>query len=171
MKPTARQYQPRHLWQAGSELLRSLPLSTTLIKFLIVGGIGYVVNQAALFLSYDTPLLFFLPAKDTAADLLFVTHTDIRLFIASVIGVEAAIISNFHWHERWTFRDRQRRTPTLLRFLRFNGVSIGSPIIAVATVNTLTPIFGMSPYVSNTIGIALGALWNWVWGTRWIWPR
>jgi putative flippase GtrA len=46
-----------------------------------------------------------------------------------------------------------------------------SPIIVVVTVNTLTPLFGISPYVSNTIGIAAGFMWNWTWNTLVIWPQ
>ena len=159
------------LAKTAQAVLERLPVSTTFIKFVIVGGIGYLVNQFTLLLVYDSPLFGFLPAKDTDFDFILFTHPDIRLFIASVIAVEAAVVSNFNWHERWTFRHRERRAPTIIRFLRFNLTSIGSPLIAVATVNTLTPMFDMSPYIANTIGIGLGTTWNWAWNTLVIWPR
>jgi putative flippase GtrA len=152
-------------------VLQRLPVSPTLIKFLIVGGIGYLVNQFTLFLVYDSPLFVFLPAQGTDFGFILFTHPNVRLFIASVIAVEAGIVSNFYWHERWTFRHRERRAPAIVRFLKFNLTSIGSPLIAVATINTLTPAFGISPYIANTIGIALGSTWNWIWDTRVIWPR
>lgn len=146
-----------------------LPLPTTFTKFLIVGAIGYLINQFTLFLVYDTPLLWFLPTKETDIDLGLFTHTDIRLFLATVVAVEAAIISNFTWHERWTFRDRAQSKPRFLRFAQFNVTSIGSPIISVATVNILTPAFGVSPYITNSLGIALGLIWNWLWNTQLVW--
>jgi putative flippase GtrA len=152
-------------------VVERLPVSTTFVKFLIVGGIGYLVNQFTLFTVYDSPVFTFLPARGTDFDFILFTHTDIRLFIASVMAVEAAILSNFYWHERWTFRHRERRSLRPIRFLKFNCTSIGGPLIAIATVNILTPVFDMSPYIANTIGIGLGFIWNWVWNTLVIWPR
>lgn len=51
------------------------------------------------------------------------------------------------------------------RFLKFDLTSAVSPIIVMVTVNTLTPLFGVSPYISSTIGIAAG------WNTLIILPR
>jgi putative flippase GtrA len=152
-------------------MLQRLPVSATFIKFLIVGGVGYLVNQFMLFLLYDSPLSSILPAKGTDFDLIFFTHPDIRLLIASAIAVEASIVSNFFWHERWTFHDRDRRTSLPIRLGTFNFTSIGSPLISVATVNILAPNFGVNPYIANTIGIGLGTAWNWTWNSRVIWPR
>lgn len=152
-------------------MLQRLPVSATFIKFLIVGGVGYLVNQFTLFLLYDSPLSSILPAKGTDFDLIFFTHPDIRLLIASAIAVEASIVSNFFWHERWTFHDRDRRASLLIRFGTFNFTSIGSPLISVATVNILVPNFGVNPYIANTIGIGLGTAWNWTWNSMVIWPQ
>jgi len=71
--------------------------------------------------------------------------------LATVLAVEAAIVHNFLWHERWTWADRieaglQARTHTsatssgrasrLARFLRFNGatalVSIGGNVVLMS---------------------------------------
>ncbi len=151
--------------------IRRLPLPTTLTKFLIVGGIAYLINQFALFLLYDSPVFWFLPAKDTEASLGLFNHPDIRLLISSILAVEVAIFFQFNSHERWTFRDRAHKGWAPLRFLKFNLTSAVSPIIVVVTVNTLTPLFGISPYISNTIGIAAGMTWNWTWNTLVIWPQ
>ena len=52
--------------------------------------------------------------------------------IATVLAVEAAILHNFVWHERWTWADRLVRaegetTPSrasrVARLLRFNGIA------------------------------------------------
>jgi putative flippase GtrA len=145
--------------------------SSTLIKFSIVGAIGYLVNQFFLYLLYDSPVFPFLPEKDTSARIVFFTHPDVRLLIATIVGVEAAIVSNFLWHNLWTFSDRSRRLPIFLHFVTFNITSIGSPIISVTTVNVLTPHFGVNAYIANSIGIALGMIWNWVWNTQLIWRK
>jgi putative flippase GtrA len=141
---------------------------TTLLKFLVVGAIGFFVNQFFLFLLYDTPVLWFLPKAETQADVLFVTVGDVRLLIASIVAVEISIVSNFFFHDRWTFRDRQKK-PLPIRFAQFNLTSFGSPVISVATINVLTPNFGIHYFISNSIGIALGMSWNWLWNTRLVW--
>jgi len=141
---------------------------TTLLKFLVVGAIGFFVNQFFLFLLYDTPVLWFLPKAETQADVLFVTVGVVRLLIASIVAVEISIVSNFFFHDRWTFRDRQKK-PLPIRFAQFNLTSFGSPLISVATINVLTPNFGIHYFISNSIGIALGMSWNWLWNTRLVW--
>ena len=171
MKPQVQDQPTSGLIRAAQSLLERLHVSTTFAKFLIVGGGSYLVNQLTLLLVYDSPVFAFLPAKDTDFHFIFFTHPDIRLFIASVMAVEAAVVSNFYWHDRWTFRHRQRRAQPIVRFFQFNLTSIGSPIIAVATINVLTRIFDISPYIANTIGIGLGTIWNWTWNTRVIWRR
>ncbi len=145
--------------------------SSTFVRFSIVGAVGYLVNQFFLFLLYDSPAFPFLPEKDTDARIVFFTHPDVRLLIATVVAVEVAILSNFLWHNVWTFSDRSRRLPMLLRWLAFNITSIGSPIISVTTVNILTPNFGINAYIANSIGVALGMTWNWMWNTRVIWRK
>ncbi len=171
MKPEATQGSSLGLGRSTTSLLHRMAVSPTVIKFVIVGGIGYLVNQFILFLLYDSPLATVLPAKGSHLNLIFVTHSDARLFIASAVALEAAILSNFLWHENWTFRHRDRRRWLPLRFLTFNGTSFGSPVISFATINILTPTFGISPYIANTIGICVGASWNWTMNSMFIWPR
>jgi putative flippase GtrA len=146
------------------------PGSFTLGRFLLVGTIGYLVNQFSLFLFYDTHVLWFLPGKDVQKDIGLLTIGDSRLLIASIAAVELSIVSNFLWHDRWTFQDRVKK-PLYLRFAQFNTTSLGSPIIAISTLNILTPHFGIHYLVANSIGIMLGVTWNWLWNTRFIWRR
>jgi putative flippase GtrA len=146
-------------------------LPTTLIKFVIVGGIGFVIYQAMFALIYDSPVFWFLPAKDTETNLLLFTHPDIRLLIASIIGVEVAIFFQFNSHERWTFRRRDRGGTILVRFAKFNASSFVSPLIIVVTVNVMSTVFGTSPYIANFVGVGLGFVWNWTIGSMVIWPH
>src|SRR6266571_7495470 len=145
-------------------LARRLHLPTTLLKFLIVGGIGFLINLVMLFLLYDSPLFWFLPAKHSHVDLGLVTVKDSRLLIASVLAVEAAIIVQFNLHERWTFRQRARKGLGILRFAKYNVSSIVSPVIIVVTTNVLTPVLplsGLSPYAANGVGVLIGFSYHW----------
>ena len=55
---------------------------------------------------------------------------------ATAIAVEAAILHNFLWHERWTWADRTSSGGLLGRLIRFNGatalISIGGNVALMA---------------------------------------
>ena len=171
MRPELVNQADQGLMGAASELAHRLHLPTTLIKFLMVGGLAFVVYQLFLYLLYDSPVFWFLPVKDTDADLVFFTHPDIRLLIASIVAVELAIVFQFNSHERWTFRGRPRGDWILPRFIKFNISSIVSPIIIVITTNVLTLAFGVSPYISAMVGVLIGFAWNWTMTSLLIWPK
>lgn len=149
-------------------LAARLHISPEFLKFLLVGSIAYVISQAALLLLYD--VLPILPARDRDFDFGLFTHPDIRLLLASALAVQIAIVFKFYALENWTFRDRPRRGWGLARFLQFNASCIVSPIIVVTTVNVLTPVFGISPYLSNTAGTLFGFFANWLFSAYLIWP-
>jgi putative flippase GtrA len=147
---------------------RRLHLPVTLLKFLFIGVLAYFVNQAALFLLYDVAPFF--PDKDTRIDLILFTYPDVRLLICSFLAVECAIAFKFGIHEHWTFRDRRREGPVLSRLVQFNLSSFLIPVFNLAAVNILTPVFDISPYISNTIGAVIGFTVNWLLSTHIIWP-
>jgi putative flippase GtrA len=150
-------------------LAARLRVSPSFVRFILVGVVSYGVAQAVLLLLYD--VLPLLPRKDRELDFGLFSHPDVRLLIASMVAVECAIIFKFFAHEHWTFRDRPQRGWIVLRFLKFNASCIASPIVVVLTVNVLTPTFGISPYVSNTIGTGLGFIANWAFSAYLIWPH
>ena len=91
-------------------------------KFNLVGGMGIVVQFAALFL-LKSALHF-------------------NYLAATAIAVEAAVVHNFVWHEQFTWADRMKADPpqtlwrrSLARFVRFhltNGaVSIAGNLAAL----------------------------------------
>ena len=137
-----------------------------LAKFLAVGGVAFLVNQAVLALLYEYGLSWMPRSASTP-----IGDIDVALLVASVIAVEVSIIARFLLNDAWTFRDRRDR-PFWQRFVQSNLGSFGSPLISLATVNVLTPVFGISYLVANAIGIALGLAWNWGWSSRVVWrPR
>lgn len=163
-------------------LAHRLHLPTTFVKFVIVGGVGFLIFQFFLFLIYDAPLVWFLPSQDTSADFGLFTLSDIRLLIASIVAVEIAIISQFNLHDRWTFRWRPRDGWIGQRFIKFQISSIMSPIIVVVTVNALTPVLRnaaddesligtLAPYMSSAVGVLMGFVWNWTLNSLIIWPH
>lgn len=57
--------------------------------------------------------------------------------LATAVAVEAAILHNFLWHERWTWADRPAES-RLARLLQFNGMTA---VISVAGNVALMAVF------------------------------
>lgn len=144
-----------------------------MLKFLLVGALGYLIYQALLFLLYDAPILPFLPDKDTSADILFFQHDDLRLLIATLVATEMSIVGVFAGHNTWTFRHRQTvRRPLWLRFGQFNAKALVSTLgILTVTVNILILRFDLYHFVAVPIGVALAFTWNWLWDSQIIWRQ
>ena len=153
--------------------------SRMFVKFLIVGAIGYLINAIVLGLLnrgqiyslqiLDKPLLYFLPTLESAHRLFFLRID--RLFIASLISIQLSIISNFIFHDNWTFRHRDRGGQTVLRLIKFNLTSLGSPIIQFISIMALARIFMMHEQMGLAIGVVLGIFFNYFANTFWIWKQ
>lgn len=115
------------------------------LKFNAVGAMGIFVQLAAL------------------AALVDLFHTG--YLVATAAAVEAAVLHNFLWHERWTWMDRTRGQEDfgllLARLLRFN-VSTGLVSIAsnLILMHVLAGQFGIHYLLANVLTIATCALAN-----------
>jgi putative flippase GtrA len=96
------------------------------------------------------------------AILALLVRTGMHYLAATAIAVEAAVLHNFLWHERWTWRDRPAagiaRLDRLWRFHVCNGLVslIGNLIL----MRTLVGLVGMQPVVANAIAVLACALVN-----------
>jgi dolichol-phosphate mannosyltransferase len=115
-------------------------------KFLVVGGLGVVVNTLLLALLYQ---LAHLP-----------------LLLASAIAVEASIIHNYLWNDRWTFA---RSSWALPRLVKFNMVSLAGLIITTGVLWTLVTYIHMAYLLANLVGIGIATVWNFAVNSRWTW--
>ena len=142
----------------------------TLGRFLLVGAGGYLAYQLFLFVAYDSSLLWFLPAKDTAMRIIFFTHPDVRLLFSTLLAAQFAIIFAFTAHTNWTFRNRQvMGKPLWLRFGQFNAkalVSTGG--IMTVVVNALVLGLGLHHVLAVPVGVLVAFNWNWMWDSQFI---
>lgn len=166
----SRQEQLRSL---GEALRQQLASHIALVRFALVGGSGYLLYQGVLFLMYDSPLFWFLPAKDTSANIIFFEHGDVRLLITTLVATVLTLVGVFTGHNLWTFRDRNSvGKPLWLRFGQFvAAASVAAFGIVTVTVNVLTVQFDMYHFVALPIGVALAAIWDWLWYSQFIWRR
>ena len=102
-----------------------------------------------------------------AALWLLTTFGGVNYFVATLLAVGLAIVHNFLWHIRWTWRDRRQPAGALPMFARFvaaNGiVSFAGNAIVMAA---LTGRAGLPPVPANVIAIGACALVNFWLGDR-----
>lgn len=103
------------------------------------------------------------------------TMLDWNLSLAKVCAAETAILNNFLWNERWTFRTRIEPTPTfrtlLLRLGRFNLICLSGIAISVGLLNFQVRVLNANPYVANLIAIVIVSLWNFYLSSKFGWQR
>jgi putative flippase GtrA len=121
--------------------------------FITVGVLGFLVQTAAL------------------ASLMSVAHW--TWLPATLVAVELAVLHNFCWHERWTWRDQAvARVPTLAachRLLRFHAAN-GLVSIAgnAALMALLVAVAGMPAVTANVLVVAAMSVANFVMADRWV---
>lgn len=128
---------------------RSL-LMIHLLKFNAVGVLGFGLQSAALFLFTHTPYHF-------------------SYLAATATAVELAVLHNFVWHQRWTWRDRPSLTSreTLRRLVKFNltngAVSIAGNLVLMSL---LVGHLGLPITGANLLSVAGCAIFNFILADR-----
>jgi putative flippase GtrA len=90
-------------------------------------------------------------------------QVELHYLVATVLAVESAIIHNFFWHERWTWRDRGLlgAPGRLQRLLRFN---LGAGLISITGNVVFMSVFvgklGLHYLIGNLASIAACAILN-----------
>ncbi|MYD70561.1 MAG: GtrA family protein [Acidobacteria bacterium] len=108
--------------------------------------------------------------------LVLVTLTEVANFaylVATGLAVECAILHNFVWHERWTWRDRGIGMPGWAgRLLRFNLVT-GTLSISANVVFTglYAEAFGIHYAFANLMAIASCSVLNFIANDRFVFRR
>lgn len=121
------------------------------LKFNAVGGLGIGVQLAVLAVLKSGLYLDYL--------------------LATGLAVEAAVLHNFLWHERYTWADRVRPSwkKSMMRLLRFNlstgAISIGGNLALMK----LFVGWGHANYlVANGAAIVLCSLFNFLVSEQWV---
>ncbi|MBP9700600.1 glycosyltransferase family 2 protein [Candidatus Woesebacteria bacterium] len=142
-----------------------------LFKFGVVGGIGFIINFSLLFILSRINTVYAL--AETISTLPFLGFVNAS-GLASAIGAEFAIISNFILNNSWTFQDRQSTDAisTLLKFLQFNVSSFAAVAIQLLVVSIGTGLTGQTS-LSKTAWLvcatAIGMVVNYTIYSKVIW--
>jgi len=123
------------------------------LAFIAVGCIGFVVQITVL------AVLTLGRHWSTAA--------------ATALAVEAAVLINFFWHERWTWRDRSDdRTQWFQRLWRFQLTNGATSLAGDVMVTVLSAgLLGIHPIFANVLAVALLSVVNYLAADRWVFVR
>ncbi|MEM3832239.1 MAG: glycosyltransferase [Thermoprotei archaeon] len=139
-----------------SEMLRYLNLILKLneyriIKFMMVGVIGILVNEGVLY---------------------YLVENSLKLIYASPLAIETSIISNHLLNNIWTFKTRStKKINTYLDSLAKYHVSVLlGAIVNFASLVLLTSL-GFHYLLSNILGIFLGFISNYLFSEHFVWKR
>ena len=119
------------------------PLTVRWLKFNAIGALGIVVQMGCFALLFS------------------VLH--LNYLAATALAVEAAVLHNFVWHERYTWKDRPGggRRQAALRLARFHaGNGLISILGNVILMRLLAGGLHINHYLASGISIALCALLN-----------
>ncbi len=97
------------------------------LKFLVVGGLGFIINTVVL---------------------VFGVKIGFNPSLSGPAGAELAIVSNFLLNNFWTFSDRTITSWNVLpgKFLQFNLLSLGSVAIQFIFLKTGEKIIGLESF-------------------------
>jgi putative flippase GtrA len=98
----------------------------------------------------------------------------LNYLLTTALAVEAAVLHNFLWHERYTWADRVERSwsKSLPRLLRFNLTTGGVSITGNLGLTKLMVDLGHVNYLAaNGIAIVLCSLANFLVSERWVFEK
>ncbi|HEV8416542.1 MAG TPA: GtrA family protein [Bryobacteraceae bacterium] len=115
------------------------------LKFNAVGAVGAAVQLGMLAL---------------------LVRLGVHYLVATALAVETAVLQNYYWHARWTWKGRDG---SLWRFHLANGlVSVLSNLM---WMRIFTGWLGIPPIPANLMAIALTSVANFLFGDRWVFQR
>lgn len=124
-------------------------LKREFVRFCLVGAVGFLVNLATLHLFKDV-----LRAP---------------IILAVLGGGEVALISNFLFHNYWTYRERAQNKRIAVLFLQFHiAFWSGNGINALLTLFMIMKL-GWHETLSLAIASAIVLFWNFAWTRYYIW--
>lgn len=129
--------------------------SKSFIKFLVVGGTGFLINFSLYYL--------------------LVNHTSLSLAVSNIIAAQFAIFSNFNFNNLWTFKER-KSTSIFNYFKKMIGFyatsNIGVWLIQTGTIKIGDVLYGREFYIIYfVLGTGLLLIWNFTMYSLVIWRK
>jgi putative flippase GtrA len=115
------------------------------LKFSAVGAVGVLVQLGLLAL---------------------LVRLGVHYLAATALAVESAVLQNYYWHARWTWKGRDG---SVWRFHLANGlISVVSNLV---WMRVFTGGLGIPPVLANLMAITQTSVANFWFGERWVFQR
>ena len=126
--------------------------SEDFIKYCLVGLVGVIVNLGTY--------------------LLLNRYFQIPLQLASLIAVEASIVSNFILNNYWTFKQREKTLSMLRRLIYFHvAAGISGILFYYLLFLFLTMILNVNDIFSILLATVIGTISNYTINSLWTWKK
>ena len=126
------------------------------MKFCVVGGSGVMVDMGVFTLIYHL-----WPTWDIS--------------LAKLGSGSCAMVSNFYWNDRWTFRpalgQKHRIEKKYARFLSFAALCGLGLLLCMLVVRLLHLSLGLHPHAANMAAIFTATFWNYFSNKSISWAR
>ena len=126
--------------------------SEDFIRYCLVGLVGMLVNIGAY--------------------LLLNRYFQIPLQVASLIAIEASIVSNFLLNNYWTFKTRPQKLSMIRRLLNFHiAAGISGLLFYYLFFLLLTTVLGINDVLSILLATTTGTISNYTINSLWTWRK
>ena len=114
------------------------------IRFGFVGSFAFGISSIILYILYD--------------------RLGLPIIVAQIASAEGGVLSNFAWHNNWTFRHvSQKSTSLMTKFLAFHASSWSGAVILVLLVSLGVSMTRLHYMVCLIIATAIVMFWNYYW--------
>ncbi|MCW1908700.1 MAG: GtrA family protein [Candidatus Saccharibacteria bacterium] len=114
------------------------------VRFAFVGSFAFVISSIILYILYD--------------------RVGLPIVVAQIISAEGGVLSNFAWHNNWTFRHLSRKDTSLTtKLLAFHASSWSGAAILVLLVSLGVTLTQLHYMVCLVFATAIVMFWNYYW--------
>ncbi len=138
---------PEMLAYTKERLLRLLKID--FIRFCTVGGLGFVINFALLFLLHSL--------------------LGVHAFVSQLIAAEVALLCNFMLHHAWTYKRHHVTKPVRLLLVQFHATSWPAIIGSATLVSLGVMVLRLQDLTALALSSAIALGWNFFWSKYVIW--
>ena len=94
--------------------------------------------------------------------LALLVRAEVPLPVATLLAVEAAVLHNFTWHERYTWKGITRPDGVLARLARFHALNGVISLVGNIAITTALAQAGLHPVLANGAAIAICSTLNFI---------
>lgn len=121
------------------------------LRYSVVGFSGVIINMSMYFM--------------------LTRYFGLSPYLSPIISIECAVLSNFIFNHYWTFQDRNHKESLVVKMVKFHSIAGLSGLTNYLVFISLIKLLGVNDLISNLIGIALGAMLNYLINSNWTWRK